>query len=57
MSESRVRENRTHGSIGGRWPEDPGRSSGNDEKATAQRPHSRPDQQPAAYLTERLGVM
>ena len=51
MSESRVRENRMHGSIGGRWPEDTERRRGKDEKATAQRLHDRPDQQPAAYLT------
>ena len=50
MSESRVRENRTHGSIGGRWPEDE-RRRGKDEKAEAQRLHDPPDYQPAAYLT------
>jgi hypothetical protein len=37
-----MRENRTSGSIGGRWPEDPERRRGKDEKAHAQRLHDPP---------------
>jgi hypothetical protein len=58
MSESRVRENRMHGSIGGRWGGDahgetehaPGRETTGTEPA---RPTS--TTKPAAYLTDRLG--
>jgi hypothetical protein len=51
-----VRENRTHGSIGGRWPDD---AHGETEHAPDGKPDglSPPDlpatEQPAAYLTAR----
>ena len=70
MSESRVRENRTHGSIGGRWPNGtnlrgplvPGRRL--EHASIMARSGPQPQQrsaQPAAYLTDwlvgaRLGV-
>jgi hypothetical protein len=52
MSESRVRENRTHGLTGGRWRSGTGETTS--EKPEGQRPVLDPTtDQPAAYLTTK----
>ena len=46
-----MRENRTSGSIGGRWPEDPGNGATDEKANRPASPPPNPDQQPAANLT------
>ena len=55
MSESRVRENRTHGSIGGRWPSETNRNDETTRKPPPSVAITGKYQQPAAYLTELNG--
>jgi hypothetical protein len=57
MSESRVRENRMHGSIGGRWPDDDHGETEHAPPGEIRRTEPvRPTAvaEPAAYLTDEM---